>query len=136
LVAGDGDKRHGCRRSDIDAFGDEGKVGGFDDAELGVGGVREGEDAVAFLEAFDVGAEFANDAGYVATEDTGEGYGEAFFGGAGTHLPIDGIDADGLDADENFTGAGGGVGEVFVFELGRPTVFVENNCFHANTSCE
>ena len=94
----------------------------------------EGEDVVAWLEAIDAFAELDDGAGDVAAKDRGEGYGETLFGGAGAHLPVNGIDADGVDADEDLAGGGPGVGEVFVFELGWSTVLVENNSFHEGTS--
>ena len=134
LIAGDGDERDGAGGGELEAFGDVREVGGLDDAELGVGAVGEGEDAVADFEAVDAFAELGDDACDVTAEDGGEGYREAIFGGAGAHLPVDGIDADGVDAHEDFTGGGFGVGEVFVDELGRRTVFVKDNCFHDDTS--
>ena len=140
LVAGDGDEGNGGSGGHVEgvfafgAVGNVGEFGGLDDAELGVGGVGNGEDAVAFLETFDPLAEFADDAGEVSAKDAGEGHGETLFGSAGAHLPVDGVEADGLHADEHFAGARPGVFNVFKLQFGWATVFVEDDCFHCCTS--
>jgi hypothetical protein len=43
---------------------------------------------------------------------------------------IEVIERAGVDAHEDFAGTGVGLGDVFVFEDARVTVFVEYDCFH------
>jgi len=82
------------------------------------------------------GAHIDDEAGDVAAEDRGEGDGEAGVRGAGAHLPVDGVDAGGVHADEDLAGAGRGVGQVFDLQDGRTAVLVQDDGFHGSTSGE
>ena len=90
----------------------------------------EGDDFVSGIEVGDAGAEVADGSGDVAAEDGGEFDGEALFGGAAAHFVVDGVDAGGGDADEDFAFGGDGVGDVFVLQIFGGAVFVEDDCFH------
>ena len=130
LLAGQADEGKRGGLGEFEALGDFSKVGGFDDAELGVGGPGEAEDLVAGGKVGDVGPYGADDAREVAAEDSGEVYGEEIFSGAGAHFEVDGIDAGGCDADEDFVGLGGGVFMILPFELAGTSILVQNDCFH------
>ena len=49
---------------------------------------------------------------------------------AAAHLPVDGVDARGVDLDEHLVGASGGSGYVFNVQVGGRTVCVQDNSFH------
>ena len=104
------------------------EVGGLDDAELGIGAC-EREDAVAHVEARHAFAERLHGSGDVAAKDRREGDRKALLGRAGAHLPVDWIDAGGVDADQHLAGAGLGVGEVLVLQVGGRAVVVEDDAF-------
>ena len=51
------------------------------------------------------------------------------------NFKIHGVDAGGVDLDEDFTGTSFGIVEVFILELGGRAVFVQDDGFHqGNTS--
>ena len=54
--------------------------------------------------------------------------------GAAAQLPVDGVDAGGGDTDEDLAGAGDGVGNLFVVELGWGAVLTQHNSLHGVTS--
>ena len=108
----------------------------FDETELRIGAVGETEDAVADFESLDTFSEFGDGSCNVAPQDGGEVDGEALLGGAGTDLPVDRIDAYGMHTYEDLSARGSGIGEIFIDELGRWTIFVEHDCFHEGTSAE
>jgi hypothetical protein len=93
-------------------------------------GPGECEDAITDCEIFHAFAELADNARDVAAEDGGEGYGKALFCGAGAHLPVNRIDAGCPDGDEDLARAGPGVGKVFILQLRRRPVLMQDGSFH------
>jgi hypothetical protein len=97
----------------------------------------EGErhDALAYGEAaglrVESGAESDDFAGQVAAEDGGKVLRELVFGSAAADLPIDRIEAGGVDADENFPVLGFRARGFGVAELVDSAIGFDKDGFHA-----
>jgi hypothetical protein len=131
LGAGGDDEGEGGGVLVIHAVGNGGEDADAGDGVLGVGVIGEGHDALALGEAVGLGTGEDDFAGEIAARDPGEGDGHAVFGGAAANLFVDGIEAGGLDADEDFAVAGLGARDVgAVLEFVGTTVFKELDGFH------
>ncbi|GAA3124236.1 hypothetical protein GCM10020254_84320 [Streptomyces goshikiensis] len=76
-------------------------------------------------------ADLVDHTGAVAPGDGGQLQGNQLLQGAGSQLPVDGIDAGRRDADTDLTGSGVGVGGLLDHQALRSAVFVEPGCAHS-----